>query len=399
MIRLAGGENVFANQPQVYLQVSKEVFAAETPDIFAVIDYEGSPSAPSEELARAEFLFKTFPNMPASKNKNWVAVSGAAFAAGVRIPDAIDVMAKAFHPEVFGAVTTVGAKTVYPVTVENCAKQITISKKPERVIVSWGGQAAYLLSLGQTSNLIGMYYRFADEENRVVPPSAREAYLKIPVIGGEKAPGKEVPLALSPDFFYSDSPSDFSPGQATVEDFAAAGATVFSSVYGCTDPNKQTLNLMFAEIKTLGVIFDEQAKAQALVEKIKTDLAKTEAKVAGLTPVKAVLIEGSDQTLYAAGNGLVTDAFARAGGINLFDGATYDAPPSREKLAASEPDVVVNWDTDVEKLAPVMQTVFANAPAVQNKRVVGVRYIGGIGIRVAELVDALAREFHPEAFK
>lgn len=100
MIALAGGANVFADQPEVYLQVSKEAFALKNPAIFAVLDYEGAAGV-TDEPDRAAFLFATFPNMQASKNKRWVAVSGAAFAAGIRIPEAIETMAKAFHPEAF----------------------------------------------------------------------------------------------------------------------------------------------------------------------------------------------------------------------------------------------------------------------------------------------------------
>ncbi len=100
MIALAGGENVFADETDVYLQVSKEVFAVKTPEIFAILDYEGAAGVP-DEITRAEFLFTTFPNMQASKEQRWVPVSGAAFAAGIRIPDAIEAMAKAFHPEAF----------------------------------------------------------------------------------------------------------------------------------------------------------------------------------------------------------------------------------------------------------------------------------------------------------
>ncbi len=100
MIALAGGTNVFADQTDTYLQVSKEAFAVKSPAIFAVLDYEGAPEVP-DEAKRAEFLFTTFPNMPASRDKRWVAVPGSAFAASIRIPEAIEVMAKAFHPEAF----------------------------------------------------------------------------------------------------------------------------------------------------------------------------------------------------------------------------------------------------------------------------------------------------------
>ena len=122
MIKLAGGQNVFGDQPEVYLQVSKEAFAVTTPEIFAILDYEGNPAVPDEE-ARAEYLFTTFPNLPASQNRSYVAVPGSAFAAGVRIPIAIETMAQAFHPTAFA--TTTASCTDYPVTIENCGNTLT----------------------------------------------------------------------------------------------------------------------------------------------------------------------------------------------------------------------------------------------------------------------------------
>ncbi|GAB4117959.1 MAG: hypothetical protein Fur005_26050 [Roseiflexaceae bacterium] len=100
MIALAGGQNQFADQPEVYLQVGKELFATKQATIFAILDYEGAEGVP-EEADRAAFLFRTFSNMPASQQQRWVAVPGSAFAAGIRIPTAIETMAKAFHPEAF----------------------------------------------------------------------------------------------------------------------------------------------------------------------------------------------------------------------------------------------------------------------------------------------------------
>jgi iron complex transport system substrate-binding protein len=291
------------------------------------------------------------------------------------------------------------AETAYPVTIENCGNTLTVEKRPERVIVSWGGQAAYLLGLGLEEELIGIYYRSPDDENRLVPPALRDRFLAIPNLGQDGVPpGKEIPISLKADFFYSDNPGDFADGRATPEDFAASGATVFSSVYGCTDPAQQTLEQMFEEIQNLGRIFAEEAAAQALVNEIRAGVEAVQVRVAGREPVRTLLVEGSAETLYAAGNGLVTDVFARAGGTNIFDGASYDAPPSREALAASNPDVVLIWDYNADELEPVVRTVFANSPAVANNRIVRIPYIGGVGMRVAELAEALGRAFHPDAF-
>jgi iron complex transport system substrate-binding protein len=288
----------------------------------------------------------------------------------------------------------------YPVTIENCGNTLTLDSAPERVIVSWGGQAAYLLALGLEKELVGIYYYSPGDEHIMVPPSLSERFLAIPDLGTNGVPpGKEVVLSLMPDFFYSDNPSDFAVSRATQEDFASTGTTVFSSVYGCTDPAQQTLEQMFDEIINLGRIFARESEAAELVTDIRAGLEAVQTQVAGRTPVKTLLVEGSTETLYAAGNGLVTDVFARAGGENLFDGATYDAPPSREILAASNPDVVLIWDYNADRLEPVIREVFATSPAVTNNRIVHIPYIGGIGLRVAEFAEALGRAFHPEAFE
>ena len=99
MIRLAGGENVFGDGAETYLQIGAEVIAAQEVDIFTTIDYE-NPDAATDE-AKTDFLQTTFPNASAAKNQRYVSVSAPSFAAGVRIPDAVETLAKAFHPDAF----------------------------------------------------------------------------------------------------------------------------------------------------------------------------------------------------------------------------------------------------------------------------------------------------------
>lgn len=404
LIELAGGENVFADQQQQYTEVNPEVVAARPIDVLFVMQWEGTISA--EE--KAEYYFATFPSAPVSQSRRFEVLTNIELNAGSGNAIAVEKMARALHPGAFADLThdataapASAAQTQYPVTVENCGQEITIAARPQRAIMSWGGQAAYMLALGLEEAIIGMYYRFPDEENRLVPPDLREAYLTIPVIGVDGVPpSREVPIALNPDFFYSDNASDFADGRATVEDFASIGATVFSSAYGCVDPELQTLDMMFDEILTLGVIFDVQARAQALVAEIDAGLKTIESQVAGRETVNAVLIEGSSEILYAAGNGLVQAVFTLAGGNNIFDGASYDAPPSREVFATSNPDVILLWDNNAETLpTSFINSVFIDSNAVNNQRIIPIRYIGGIGLRVVELVDALARAFHPEVFE
>jgi iron complex transport system substrate-binding protein len=99
MIRLAGGENVFGQEPQTYLQVSAETIAAQDIDIFTTVDYLRSEAASDND--KKSYLFTNFPNTTASQNERYVSVSAAAFAAGVRIPDSVETLARAYHPQAF----------------------------------------------------------------------------------------------------------------------------------------------------------------------------------------------------------------------------------------------------------------------------------------------------------
>lgn len=99
MIRLAGGHNLFGDGAESYFSVNAEEFARQQADIFALIDTDPPFYGPVSE--RANLLFTTFPEIPASRNKRFIAVDGAAYAAGIRIPEAVAIMARAFHPEAF----------------------------------------------------------------------------------------------------------------------------------------------------------------------------------------------------------------------------------------------------------------------------------------------------------
>ena len=93
---LAGGQNLLADQP-AYTQVSAEGLAALPAEVWIITDYPGM--APVAE--RAEFLYATFPNMPAAQNRRSVGINGAEAGIGIRFPTAIAAMAKALHPEAF----------------------------------------------------------------------------------------------------------------------------------------------------------------------------------------------------------------------------------------------------------------------------------------------------------
>jgi len=71
-----------------------------------VTSFNGSPSSrnacinPFLSIVRSAH-YATFPNLPASHYKCSVGVNAAVAGVGIRFPEAVEVMAQAFHPEAF----------------------------------------------------------------------------------------------------------------------------------------------------------------------------------------------------------------------------------------------------------------------------------------------------------
>lgn len=84
--------------------MSREAIAAADPAIFVAARYVGGMGAvmgPQSDAAKSRFLFSTFPHTTASLNKRFLGIDGDVWNAGIRTPEAIEILARAFHPEAF----------------------------------------------------------------------------------------------------------------------------------------------------------------------------------------------------------------------------------------------------------------------------------------------------------
>ncbi|ASW56913.1 ABC transporter substrate-binding protein [Plantactinospora sp. KBS50] len=101
MIRLAGGKNVFGDiggGRRGFLEVSRETAAAKNPDFFLV---DASPNYDQDAQAKADYLFRTFPEMQASKDRRFGLTYDTANTPGIRYVDVIENLARALHPDAF----------------------------------------------------------------------------------------------------------------------------------------------------------------------------------------------------------------------------------------------------------------------------------------------------------
>lgn len=97
IIRLAGGENVFADVDKVFGDVSWEQVIARKPEVIALYSYAGAGTVEQKK----KFLLNqpSLADVPAIRNKRFVELPLTATLVGVRPPHAVQDLAKALHPE------------------------------------------------------------------------------------------------------------------------------------------------------------------------------------------------------------------------------------------------------------------------------------------------------------
>ncbi|MCS6880252.1 MAG: ABC transporter substrate-binding protein [Oscillochloridaceae bacterium] len=98
IITLAGGENIFADLPDTFGDVSWEEVVARNPEVILIFDY-GDTTA---EQKRAFLLANpALANVSAIKNQRFAVLPLSSVVAGVRNPAAVEQVARALFPEAF----------------------------------------------------------------------------------------------------------------------------------------------------------------------------------------------------------------------------------------------------------------------------------------------------------
>lgn len=99
LIRLAGGENVFADLDDVFGDVSWEQVVERRPEVIAIYDYAGAGSVEQKK----KFLLSqpALADVPAVRNKRFVVLPLTATLVGIRSAYAVEDLARGLHPESF----------------------------------------------------------------------------------------------------------------------------------------------------------------------------------------------------------------------------------------------------------------------------------------------------------
>jgi iron complex transport system substrate-binding protein len=168
-----------------------------------------------------------------------------------------------------------------------------------------------------------------------------------------------------------------------------------------TDPHD--LNGVFRSIEQIGLMLDHKEEAALLVQKLRERANAVEEAVKQKPPVR-VFYQVSAEPLYTAGHdAFVTDLMRRAGAVSVTANVPGAWPRySNESALAAQPEaIVLPTGGSMGEGNSTVTEALRRSPAALAGRVYKINddHLARPGPRAIDGLEAMARAFHPEAFK
>ena len=267
----------------------------------------------------------------------------------------------------------------FPVKIiDDRGKEITISKRPERIIVA--GPALYaeiLVDLGAAARVVGV----TDSPDN--PPE----FAKVEKLGSVFAPNIEKIIALKPDVVFG----TFGKPRDALE--------IARLIVVTTPPIDGSLDV-FKTVRTVGLVLDgEVIKADTLVGRSSEFIVTDEAKVLERArPSVAILYPSTEAPPFSAGsNTPENEILLRAGGQNVFADISSYKQINFEELIKRNPEIIL---TDPSQIALITgNKLLKDLKAVKAGKVLGVKASAWTSSRIASALREVAKLLHPDAFK
>lgn len=354
-----------------------------------------------------------------------IATSAALFVAGCGSDDGKDAASTPTTEPAPTSSTVTPAPTTYPLTIDNCGREVTFEAPPERVLILNGAsvaEAESLIALGLEDHVLANSQTYGISED----PEMVDAVAALPTGDLTLNDSYEVPreqvLALEPDLVISTYAGGFDDaiGSISRDQLADAGIESYVTPSNCANGaaaprpedqerlENQSIESSYELLAELGVIFDAQEKAAEVIEASRARVAEVSERVEGSDPVN-VLVAYPGMSMMNAnglpavfGGGIFDDIIERAGGRNVFGGLTYAElnEINAEALASADVDVLViglyQPGEDADLLAKDLFEKFPEWDAAKDDRYTSVSdsfYLGPLNDLAIERIAAVA---HPE---
>lgn len=271
----------------------------------------------------------------------------------------------------------------YPLTVtDDLGREVTLEAEPARIVTMIPSHTETICALEACDRVVGV------DEFSNYPPEIED----LPRLGNAFSPNLEAIVALEPDLVLVDESSDLAAQLEQV------GLTVFAGT-------PQTLAEIFETFALLGRLVNREEAAQALIERVQSDIDAVTERVAE-APRPRVYHE-IDATPYSVGpNSFIGVLITRAGGDNIVEAGMGNFPQlDPEFIVAADPEIITLGNAPYgESLETVAaRPGWQQITAVVNTNVIELSphhedIISRPGPRIAEGVLFFASHFHPELF-
>ncbi|MEM9787170.1 MAG: ABC transporter substrate-binding protein [Pseudomonadota bacterium] len=289
-------------------------------------------------------------------------------------------------------------------TVQSCDRTVTFDAPPERAISNDVNLTEMMLVLGLADRMVGYTgisgWKTLDEE-------MRSGVEELPELSAQY-PSKEVLVGADADFFFAGWNYGMKVGgEVTPETLAPFGIEVYELTESCThimDTEKASIDMMYADLMNLGVIFDVEDKAAELVDSYRADLAAFTDGLETGEPLRVFVYDSGADTPFTAGRyAMPTALIEAAGGVNIMEDFEKSwATVTWEEVVERNPEVImiVNYgEVTAEQKREFMMSnpAFADLDAVKNDRFVTLEYVEATpGPRNIQAIKTLAEAFWAE---
>lgn len=291
--------------------------------------------------------------------------------------------------------TDTADSSAYPMTFHNYGREVTVTKKPEKVLTLGPNCTELFAALGLEDYIVG---RSLINHSRGPLEEYADAVNSIPELNYASAT-REAILTSGADFIYA---LDWEIGEegCNIEEVSGYGMNVYVN-------SATTLEEQYQEILDLGKIFGVEERAEAFVADQKARIEAIQEKLKDQEPVDVLVYDsGKDGVFTCSGINFESLLIDLAAGNNLFADLTEKqwVTVSYEEVLVRNPDVILIHDYDSPSVEEKIAEIKANPSlseldCVKNERFAIISLESVLaGNRMAYSVEKMAKEFYPHIF-
>ena len=293
------------------------------------------------------------------------------------------------------AVNNTQTEEGFPVTVNNYDREVTVNRKPQKVLTLGPNCTELFVALGLQDYIVGTSLK---NHSRGPLPEYKEIYKTLPELNYGSAT-REATISSGADFIYGID-WEFGESALDIAELESYGMSVYKN-------SATTLDEQYNEILDIGKIFKIEETAQKYVDEQKSRIETVAETVKDLDkPNVLVYDSGNDGVFTCSGVNFESLLIEKAGGKNIFSDLTEKqwVTVSYEEVIKRNPDVIVIHDYDSpsveEKIAEIKANkVLAQLDCVKNDRFVIIDLESVLpGNRMAYSVEKLSKGFFPNKF-